>query len=110
MKILDEEIPLIENLMKSFGRYKYLWLLLMVSIVLDSLSTVWFMYNEGIKFEANILIRYLAMTLGIIPGVILGKSLQVLTAVIFSALSLKHSRAVLILLLCLNLLATYHNL
>ncbi|MBL4660162.1 MAG: hypothetical protein JKY19_07385 [Alcanivoracaceae bacterium] len=110
MKILDEDIALLDNLKKSFCRYWFLWLVLLVTIVLDSVTTVVFMQDDGISFEANLLIRWLALTLGIIPGVVFGKALQLVAAMAFSALSLKHSRAILMLLTALNLFAIYYNL
>ena len=110
MKILDEDIPLLDNLKKSVQFYWLLWLILLVSIVLDTVTTVIFMQGDGISFEANLLIRWLALTFGIIPGVIFGKALQLVAALGFSALSLKYSRAILMLLTALNILAVYHNL
>lgn len=110
MKILDKEIPLLENLKQSYYSYWYLWLILIISIMLDSLSTVLFMQDEGIVREANVLIYFLAETFGIIVGVIIGKSLQLIAAIGFAALSYKYSPLVLVLLSCLNLLAFYHNL
>jgi len=65
---------------------------------------------DGIDHEANIIIRWLALMIGIVPGVIIGKCLQLVSAIGFTALSLKYSRAMLILMISLNLLAAYHNL
>ena len=110
MKILDEDIALLDNLKKSFQLYWLLWVILLVTIALDSVTTVMFMQVDGIGFEANLLIRWLALTFGIIPGVVFGKALQFVAALGFSALSLKYSRAILMLLLFLNMLAAYHNL
>ncbi len=110
MKILDEEIPLFENLKKACLHFWFFWLLLILTQIMDSVSTIMFMFEEGIKREANPVIRWLAENMGIIQGVLLGKSLQFIVALCFSALSYKLSRAVLLLLISLNLLATYHNL
>lgn len=110
MLILDEEIDLVGNIKKSLVKYKYLWMILIISIVLDCLTTIKFMHNESISREANIIIHWLANTFGIIPGVIFGKFLQIIAALGFSSLSFKYSRAILLLLLLLNLLAVYHNL
>jgi len=110
MKVLDEEIDLIENLKSSFIKYQLLWLFLLITIVLDSLTTINFMQNQSINHEANLIIRWLATIFGIIPGVIFGKLLQLISALVFSALSLKYSRAILMLLLSLNLLAVYNNI
>lgn len=110
MLILEEEIDLFGNVKKSLIKYKYLWVILFISIVLDCLTTIKFMHNDSISSEANIFIRWLSNTFGIISGVILGKFLQIIAALGFSSLSFKHSRAILLLLLSLNFLAAYHNL
>jgi hypothetical protein len=110
MKILDEEIPLTENLKASIINYRFLWMFLIISAVLDFLSTIYFIHFEGIEKEANLVIRWLAYTIGLYPGVALGKSLQLLSALAFSALSLKYSRAILMVMIGLNFLAVIQNL
>ncbi len=110
MRILDSEVPLIENIKQSLVRYWVLWLLLLLTIVLDCLTTIRFMFLGGIELEANLVVRWLAERLGLVQGVIVGKTLQLVAAIGFSALSFTYSRAILILLISLNLLAVYHNL
>lgn len=110
MQILDEEIPLKENLKTSLRKYWYLWLALLASVFFDFVTTLLFMQNDGIQFEKNLVVRWLASTLGIIPGVFIGKSLQIIAAIIFSALSLTLARATLLLILLLNLVAVIVNL
>ncbi len=110
MLILDEEIPLKQNLTTSFHKYRYLWIALFVTAFLDFVTTLIFMHNDGIQYEKNLVVRWLAFTIGIIPGVFIGKSLQILAAIIFSALSLTLARATLLLILLLNLLAVMVNL
>lgn len=109
MKILDEEIPLLKNLTKSLLVYRWYWLVFIASIVLDIISTLSFMSEEGIEREANRIIRFLASYFGIFIGVSLGKFLQVITAMAFSALSFTYSRAILMVLIGLNILAGLHN-
>ena len=110
MKILDTEVQLVDNLKKSLLHYKIFWLLFLISVILDVLSTYYFMKVDGIEHEANKLIRSLAYTLGVFPGVVVGKSLQIVAALIFCSLSFKLSRTVLLLFIALNLLASFHNL
>jgi hypothetical protein len=109
MKILDKEVHLYENIEQSINQYKVFWLIFIISIILDTVSTYFFMKIDGIGTEANVLIKNLAYFLGIIPGVIIGKSLQFIAAIIFTSLSLKYSRAILLLFTALNLLASFHN-
>ncbi len=110
MQILNEEIPFKKNLKTSFRLYWYLWIILVVTAFSDFVTTVSFMHEGGIQLEGNFIIRWLASTLGILPGVFIGKSLQILAAAGFSALSLKFSRAILLLILFLNLAAVIINL
>lgn len=110
MRVLDEHIPLKENLKASLHKYWYLWLILLVTAFFDFVTTLLFMQNDGIMFERNLVVRWLAHTIGIIPGVFIGKSLQIMAAIIFSALSLSLARATLLLLLLLNLVAVIVNL
>lgn len=110
MRILDEEIPLRENLKASFRRHRFLWAILLVTVFFDFVTTLIFMHRDGIQFEKNLVIQWLAFTIGIIPGVLLGKSLQILAAVIFSALSQTLARATLLLIVLLNFMAIMVNI
>jgi hypothetical protein len=110
MNILDEEIPLIDNIKRSLRHYWFFWVLLLISVGLDYFSTLYFMHFFGVEKEANLIVRWLAQTLGVYHGVAIGKSLQLVSAVGFSSLSFKYSRAILMMLIFLNLLAVIHNL
>ncbi len=110
MQLLGEDIPLKQNLLNSLGKHRFLWALLLVTAAFDFLSTLSFMSQYGIQVEKNLAVRWLAMALGIVPGVLIGKSLQIIAAAAFSALSFKYSRAILLLIVGLNLLAILFNL
>ena len=110
MRILDEDIPLRENLKTSIRRHRLLWVILLVTVFFDFVTTLIFMHRDGIQFERNLVILWLASNIGIIPGVLLGKSLQILAAMIFSALSLELARATLLLIVLLNFVAIMINL
>lgn len=110
MRILDEDIHIRANIKASFRLYWYLWLALFLTALLDFGTTLLFMYENGIQQEGNYIVRLLAYTFGIIPGVLLGKSLQIIAAIGFSALSLRMSRPVLLIILLINFLAVIINL
>ena len=110
MKILNEEIPLLENLKTSLEIHNTFWAVLIVTAVFDFATTILFMRADGIDHERNLMIRFLAETLGMYPGVVLGKILQLFTAIGFAALSLKYARAILLLLIMLNSWAVIINL
>ncbi len=110
MQLLGEEVPLKQNLLNSLRKHWFLWSLLLVTAVFDFLSTLVFMSKYGIHVEKNQVVRWLALALGVIPGVAVGKSLQIVAAVGFSALSFKYSRAILLLIVGINMLAILFNL
>ena len=109
MQILDQDVSLKKNLVTSLRRHWLLWTVLLVTALLDFASTLGFMTEYGARVEKNMVIRWLVLNLGIIPGVIIGKSLQILAAAALSALSPKYSRAVLLLIIGVNLLAFLAN-
>ena len=109
MHILDQQISLKKNLMASLRRHWLLWTVLLVTAALDFASTLGFMSQYGIRVEANMVVRWLALHLGVIPGVFIGKSLQILAAAALSALSPKYSRAILLLIVGVNVLALLAN-
>ncbi len=110
MLILDEEIPLKDNIRLSFQRHWLLWLILILTTIFDFVSTLLFMWEDGIHTEKNFIVRWLAINIGIIPGVFLAKILQIFSAIGFSALSSTLARATLLLILLLNTMAIIHNL
>jgi len=108
--ILGQQVSLKQNLYGSVQRHWLLWSLLMLTVILDYLSTVYFMFFDGIYTEASTVIRGLAYEFGVITGVFVGKGLQIVAAVVFVSLSQKLARAVLLLLVLLNTLAVANNL
>lgn len=108
--ILGQQVALKQNLISSFQKHWFLWALLIVTVFLDYFSTVYFMFVDGVDTEANTVIRWLAYEFGAIAGVLMGKGLQIVAAVVFVSLSPKLARAVLLLLVLLNALAVVNNL
>lgn len=92
------------------SNHRALWILLVVTVILDFATTLVFMYQDGIEQEKNIVVRWLATNSGIVLGVAIGKLLQLASAVLFSALSIKLSRAILLLFTLLNVMAIIINL
>lgn len=110
MHILGDNIPLKDNLKLALQRHWLLWVLLVLTVFLDYLSTLYFMFLDGVQTEGNALIRWLAYEFGVVVGVFLGKSLQILAALCFVSLTQKLARAVLLLLVLLNAVAVINNL
>ncbi|TLU65812.1 hypothetical protein FE810_07825 [Thalassotalea litorea] len=109
MIILDQEVPLKENLLYAIDNHKFLWGLLIISAVFDYFTTYLFMTRGGVDLEANLIIRYLAHSMGIIVGVGLGKILQLGAAMAFCALNKEMSKGVLLIILALNCFAITVN-
>ena len=110
MRLLGDAIPLRENLSRSLDRDPVWWVLLVVTAAADFLSTTAFMHESGIHHEQNAIVRYLAYTVGIVPGAALGKLLQLIAAMGLCALSFRLSRLVLVCLVLLNTWAVLINL
>ncbi len=110
MIVLGSEIPIKANIQQSFRDHRYLWFILLATVFFDFVSTVLFMERDGIRTEGNLVVRNLAFTVGIIPGVAIGKLLQIIAAISFSALSASLARATLLLILLLNVVAVFKNL
>jgi hypothetical protein len=64
MKVLDATINLEENKALLLDRYQLLFVMLVVSAVLDAISTTHFMIRIGPEFEANYVVRNLTYSLG----------------------------------------------
>lgn len=109
MIILDQEVPLKENLLYAIENHKILWALLVISAVFDYITTYLFMTAGSIDLEANLLIRYLAHSMGVIVGVGFGKILQIGAAMAFCALNKEMSKGVLLIILALNCFAITVN-
>ena len=109
MTILDRQVSLTQNLFYALQRYRVFWLILLLTATLDYVTTLQFMINGSISMEANLVVRYLAYEFGIFSGVMVGKSLQIVSAMAFCALSRELSRAILLLIILLNCLAIFIN-
>lgn len=87
MKVLDEEIPLRENLDYSLRRYTAWWVLLLATMVLDVVSTVGFVSALGLDKEANALAHLLMSRMGLLPGLLVAKALQLFAVTAIVSLS-----------------------
>lgn len=79
MKVLDTAIDVEANTTFIWERYHVFFVLLVVTAILDAMSTSRFMILIGADVESNYVVRNLAYTLGIVWGPLLGKVMQVLT-------------------------------
>jgi len=73
MKVLGSEINFKENLLFSINKYRVWWLILLVTIIFDYLTTLYFVSKLGPDAEANNVVGWLIRVLGLQVGVFIGK-------------------------------------
>ncbi len=78
MRLLDQTIDVKRNSRLLVTDYRVYFRVLIISVLLDAASTMYFMAIIGPERELNIVVRNLSLTYGIIIGPVVGKSIQVL--------------------------------
>lgn len=109
MRILDQEIPLKENLRYSFRRYRVWWIILLVTMVFDFLTTLYFVEKHGVETEGNSLVRWLIGNAGLAGGVFVAKMLQLLPVTVFASLHQKLGNVFLLIVVLFNFWAVVVN-
>ncbi|WP_152593852.1 hypothetical protein [Thalassotalea sp. ND16A] len=109
MIILDQQVYLKYNFFYALQTHHSYWYLLLLSAVIDYVTTLQFMIHGSIAMEANMVVRFLAYEVGIFSGVMVGKSLQIFAVMAFCSLSKELSRPVLLLMILINCIAIYLN-
>lgn len=109
MKILGEEIPYKENLIFSFKRYLVWWLILLVTMVFDYLTTLFFVDKYGPGAEANLVVYWLIVNQGVVIGVLIGKLLQLISVIVFVGLHRRLGNLFLLIVILLNCWAVVIN-
>ncbi len=109
MKVLDQEIRIAENIRYSLQRYRIWWVILIITMVFDFLSTTAFVAFFGPKAEANITTRLLMESINPAMGNLLGKLLQLLSVVCLVGLSRKAGNFFMLFVILLNCWAVVIN-
>jgi len=109
MKILGEEIAYRENFVFSFNRYLVWWLILLVTMVFDYLTTLNFIHKYGVGAEANKVVSWLIMNQGVAIGVFIGKLLQLISVILFVCLHRRLGNLILLIVILLNCWAVVIN-
>ncbi len=111
MNVLDTQIDVTANRSLLFLQYRPYFVLLLLSAVLDALSTIYFMNKVGPHIESNLLVRQLSYSLGIIWGPVLGKILQIVAVwliTIFTPHIIKFVCATIVLINCYAFVVNMH--
>lgn len=109
MKILDEEIALRDNLEYSLRRYTAWWVLLIATMALDVLSTIGFVSALGLHKEANALAHWLMSGMGLLPGLLVAKALQLFAVATMTSLNRRFGNVFLMAVVLLNAWAVVVN-
>jgi hypothetical protein len=109
MRILDSEVKLKENLIFSLHRYRIWWVILLITIVFDYLTTLNFVSKLGAEAEANAVVGWLITSLGLYLGLFIGKILQLISVIIFVCLHQRLGNLFLLITILLNCWAVVNN-
>lgn len=110
MRILDQEIPLRENLEFSLNRYRVWWIILLVTMIFDFFSTLYFIEIHGVAVEGNSLVRFLIGNFGLVSGVLIAKILQLFPVTVFASLHQRLGNIFLLIVVLFNFWAVVVNL
>ena len=110
MELLGEKIDVRANSRRLFTEHRQLLHWILLTAVLDVVSTMCFMQVVGPQIEINPIIRVLTGWLGIIFGPIVGKSAQLFAVWAFSLIVPRLARLLCILVIALNSIAFFTNI
>ena len=109
MIILGSNINFKENLLFSLKRYNIWWAILIVTIVFDYLTTLYFVSKLSPDAEGNNVVAWLIDNLGLYFGVLFGKLLQLIAVILIVSLSKKVGNLFLLFIILLNCWAVVMN-
>ena len=109
MRILDQEIALKENLAYSLSRYRVWWVILLVTMVFDFFTTLYFVEKYGVVAEGNSVVGWLIGNLGLAGGVLIAKLLQLFSVTVFVSLHQKLGNVFLLIVVLFNFWAVVVN-
>ena len=109
MRILGERLHIRDNLRFSFKRYTIWWIILLVTMVFDYLSTTVFVARYGTAYEANLVTRLMMDLFSPNHGNVLGKALQLLAVVCFVGISRKIGNFFIVFVILINCWAVVMN-
>jgi hypothetical protein len=109
LNLLGEQIPFRRNLLFSIDRYPTWWIILLITMFFDYLSTTVFVSRFGIESEANLTTRLLMANLSPYLGNFLGKLLQLISVICMVGLSRKFGNFFLLFIILVNCWAIVVN-
>ena len=109
MKILDKEIQFRENLSFSVNRYTVWWIILIITMFFDYLSTTVFVSKYGTQAEANFTTRFMMENIHPHIGNLIGKVFQLISVICLVGLSKRVGNFFLLFIILLNCWAIVMN-
>ena len=109
MRLLDQEIKLRENLGCSLNRYPLWWIILIITIFFDFLSTSVFVAQYGPQAEANFTTRLMMENINPRIGNFIGKALQLVAVICLVSLSRRVGNFFMLFVIVLNCWAIVMN-
>ena len=109
MKILDEEIKFRDNLVFSVNRYTVWWVVLIVTMIFDYLSTTAFVSKYGTQAEANFTTRLMMENINPHIGNLIGKLFQLISVIFLAGLNKRVGNFFLLFVILLNCWAIVMN-
>lgn len=110
MKLLGQTIDVSANTRELFDKHRPFVQLLLVTAVLDVVSTMAFMSVTGVDREYNWIVRAMAGHFGIFAGPVVGKSFQLAGVFGLAIIAPRLSRFVCTVVILINLLAFVLNM
>ena len=109
IRILDEHVDLRANSRLLFTRHRDCLDWLVITAMLDAVSTTWFMFLVGPEIETNLLVRHLTGLFGYALGPILGKLLQLVALWALILVAPRLARFLCLFIIGINLFACLFN-
>lgn len=109
MEILGSDIKIRENLLFSLNRYTTWWIIILVTMIFDYLTTLYFIGILGPYAEANQFIGWLMVNVGLFIGLFIGKLVQLFSVVFFVCLSQRLGNIFLLVIILMNCWAVVIN-
>lgn len=109
MRLLGEDITFRENLVFSINRYSVWWIILIITMSFDYLSTTVFVEKYGTEAEANLTTRFMMDYFNPYFGNLLGKVLQLLSVICMVGLNRRFGNFFLLFVILINCWAIVVN-
>lgn len=109
VKLLGQPVHFRDNLLYSFRRYTIWWIILLITMAFDFLSTAGFVWRYGTGAEANMVTRLMMEQFSPNLGNFVGKALQLLSVICFVGLSRKVGNFFILFIILINCWAIVIN-